>query len=68
LLFGLEVGIARGIERFDESDLFDGQESLSNCDDVFHVTSKVMSVDALSARYLKLFITLDGKTDLGMRA
>ena len=37
---GLEVGIARKIERLDQGDLFDRQESLSNCDDVFHVTSQ----------------------------
>lgn len=64
---GPKVGIARWLERLDKRDLFDGQESLSNSNDVFHVTSRVISV-ALSARYLKTIVTLDGKTLLGMRA
>jgi hypothetical protein len=67
-LLGPEIGIARRIERLDKSDLFDGQESFPESDDVFHVTSRVMSVDVWSARYLKIFVTLDGNVPLGMRA
>jgi len=36
---GLEVGIAGRIERLDESYLFDGHNSSTDSDDVFHGTS-----------------------------
>lgn len=54
-------------ERLDESNLFDGQESLSNCDDVFHVTSRVVGVDVLPERYPTIGITLDVEMIFGMR-
>jgi hypothetical protein len=32
----VKLGIARGIERFDESDLSDGNKAFSDCDDILH--------------------------------
>jgi hypothetical protein len=53
--------------RLDQCDLLDGQEPLSQCDDVFHVTSRATSVDVMSRRYLKTNATLAREMVLGKR-
>jgi hypothetical protein len=69
LFLGLEVGIARRIERLDNGDLFDRQESFSESDDVSMIGLRGwVSVDVLPARYLKTAVTLDAKMLFGMRA